>query len=325
MSLPGLLRAGQDRGVPLNVRDPLLAFGPAITRWNRSHRGRPEGGPDPFRLVFCPGPRATPGGDNDVLVSATTATPAQSRTSFSASLGTAKDARKIGKSLFPVHRMRRSLPRRRRRFECCSSFVHCELAECDVQARLVSRSCGSFRPTRSAHRRPRHRTCHDGPPLRLPYASTSASPAFVDLRLFLNGASLAARRRTQRAVGRGSRSTGCRSSQPLAAHPRGRERPCCADREKGSEVVPPVVIVWPCRLRSMRTRRAVIWGPRARACQRLAGPPPAACSASAWCTVSPTGTPGPHPSPAAPPPVATGTCRNMNTECCRLMRGHRGR
>ena len=29
---------------------------------------------------------------------------AQSRTSFSASLGTAKDARKIGKNLFPVHR-----------------------------------------------------------------------------------------------------------------------------------------------------------------------------------------------------------------------------
>ena len=42
--------------------------------------------------------------DNDVLVSATTATPTQSRTSFSASLGTTKDARKIGKSLFPVHR-----------------------------------------------------------------------------------------------------------------------------------------------------------------------------------------------------------------------------
>jgi hypothetical protein len=32
------------------------------------------------------------------------ATPAQSRTSFSASLGTAKEARKIGNSLFPVHR-----------------------------------------------------------------------------------------------------------------------------------------------------------------------------------------------------------------------------
>jgi hypothetical protein len=42
--------------------------------------------------------------DNDVLVIATTGTPTQSRTSFSASLGTTKDARKIGKSLFPVHR-----------------------------------------------------------------------------------------------------------------------------------------------------------------------------------------------------------------------------
>jgi hypothetical protein len=42
--------------------------------------------------------------ENDVLVSATTAAPTQSRTSFSASLGTTKDARKIGKSLFPVHR-----------------------------------------------------------------------------------------------------------------------------------------------------------------------------------------------------------------------------
>ena len=31
-------------------------------------------------------------------------TPIQSRTSFSASPGTTKDARKIGKSLFPVHR-----------------------------------------------------------------------------------------------------------------------------------------------------------------------------------------------------------------------------
>jgi hypothetical protein len=39
-----------------------------------------------------------------MLVSATTATPTQSRTSFSASLGTTKDARKIGRGLFPVHR-----------------------------------------------------------------------------------------------------------------------------------------------------------------------------------------------------------------------------
>ena len=135
-----------------------------------------------------------------MLVSATMAT--QSRTSFSASLGTTKDARKIGKSLFPVHR-KATIPPRRRRFECCSSFVHCELAGCDVQARLVSRSCGSFRPTRPVHRRARHRRCHDGPPLRLPYASTSASPAFADLLLFLNGAAVAARRRTQRAVGPG--------------------------------------------------------------------------------------------------------------------------
>jgi hypothetical protein len=44
------------------------------------------------------------GGADEVLVGATTGTPTQSRTSFSASLGTTKDARKIGKNLFPVHR-----------------------------------------------------------------------------------------------------------------------------------------------------------------------------------------------------------------------------
>jgi hypothetical protein len=44
------------------------------------------------------------GGCDDVLVSSLTATPTQSGTSFSASLGTMKDARKIGKNLFPVHR-----------------------------------------------------------------------------------------------------------------------------------------------------------------------------------------------------------------------------
>ncbi len=48
--------------------------------------------------------RGEPGGDDDELVSALTATPTQSRTSFSASLGTMKDARKIGRNLFPVHR-----------------------------------------------------------------------------------------------------------------------------------------------------------------------------------------------------------------------------
>jgi hypothetical protein len=35
------------------------------------------------------------------------------------------------------------------------------------------------------------------------------------------------------------------------------------------------------------------------------------------------GAPGPHP--AAQPQIDTGTCQNMNTECCRLMCKHRGR
>jgi hypothetical protein len=86
------------------------AAGAAVSGVGRQSRGGPVAprggrrGPGPFRLAFCPGPERHPGGDNDVLVSATTATPAQSRTSFSASLGTTKDARKIGKNLFPVHR-----------------------------------------------------------------------------------------------------------------------------------------------------------------------------------------------------------------------------
>ena len=37
------------------------------------------------------------------------------------------------------------------------------------------------------------------------------------------------------------------------------------------------------------------------------------------------GAPGPHPSPAAPPHIDTGTCQNVNTECCRPMCKHRGR
>ena len=49
---------------------------------------------------------------------------------------------------------RRSGLRRRRRSEFGWSFGHCGLAECDVQVRLVSRSCRSFRVTRHAHRRP---------------------------------------------------------------------------------------------------------------------------------------------------------------------------
>jgi plasmid stabilization system protein ParE len=37
------------------------------------------------------------------------------------------------------------------------------------------------------------------------------------------------------------------------------------------------------------------------------------------------GAPGPHPRPAPRPQIATGTCRNVNTECCRFMCKHRGR
>jgi len=37
------------------------------------------------------------------------------------------------------------------------------------------------------------------------------------------------------------------------------------------------------------------------------------------------GAPGPHPIPAARPHIATSTCQNVNTECCRLMCKHRGR
>jgi hypothetical protein len=54
--------------------------------------------------VACVARRCARSGKNDVLVSAATATSIQSRTSFSASPGTTKDARKIGRSLFPVHR-----------------------------------------------------------------------------------------------------------------------------------------------------------------------------------------------------------------------------
>lgn len=122
------------------------------------------------------------------VVSAMTARSTQSRTSFSASLGTMKDARKIGKNLFPVHRKATISPSAASKVSvCCSTFAHCRPAAYDVQARLVSRSCGSFRQNRPADCRPRHRTSHDVPPLRLPYVSTSALPTSVDLLLFPNG------------------------------------------------------------------------------------------------------------------------------------------
>ena len=37
------------------------------------------------------------------------------------------------------------------------------------------------------------------------------------------------------------------------------------------------------------------------------------------------GAPGPNPRPAPRPQIATGTCRNVNTESCRFMCKHRGR
>jgi hypothetical protein len=62
-----------------------------------------------FRASVLSRAESDPGGDNDVLMSATTATPTQLRTSFSASLGTTKDARKMGRSLFPgLRELRRS-------------------------------------------------------------------------------------------------------------------------------------------------------------------------------------------------------------------------
>jgi hypothetical protein len=97
--------------------------------------------------------------------------PCYSGRSESARRGTTNDARKVGKNLFPVHRRRRPGPRPSRSAEFGSSFGRCGLAGCDVQLRLVSRSCRSFRATRCAHRRPRRRTYHDGPPLRSLYVS----------------------------------------------------------------------------------------------------------------------------------------------------------
>ena len=84
---------------------------------------------------------------------------------------------------------RRFGSRRHRRSESGSSFGHCELAGCDVQVRLVSRSCRSFRPIRHADRQPRCRTCHVGPRLRLLYASVSALRPLLISSCFLEGVS----------------------------------------------------------------------------------------------------------------------------------------
>ncbi len=68
---------------------------------------------------------------------------------------------------------RRYGPRRPRMSEFGWSFGHCELAGCADRVRLVSRSFRSCQRIRHADRQRRCRTCHVGPRLRLPYASSS--------------------------------------------------------------------------------------------------------------------------------------------------------
>src|SRR6202453_1431826 len=90
-------------------------------------------------------------------------------------------------TFFPYTGRRRSRPRRRRRFQYCSTFGRRGPVGYDLQAQPVSRSCRSSPPNRPEDRRPRHRTGHDVPPPRLPYVSTSALPTSVDLLLLRNG------------------------------------------------------------------------------------------------------------------------------------------
>ena len=53
------------------------------------------------------------------------------RLSLSAKLGTMKDARKIGRNLFPVHRKATVSPSAASKAGFGWSFGHCELAQCD--------------------------------------------------------------------------------------------------------------------------------------------------------------------------------------------------
>ena len=48
-ALPGLLRAGQDGGVPLNVRDPFIALRPGDHAVDPVAPGEAGRGPAPFR------------------------------------------------------------------------------------------------------------------------------------------------------------------------------------------------------------------------------------------------------------------------------------
>jgi hypothetical protein len=88
-----------------------------------------------------------------------------SRRSWSARPGTTKDARNIGRKLFPVHRKATVWLSAAPKVSVRLEFRPLRIAECDVQVRLVSRSCRSFRAIRHADRRPQCRTCHVGPRL----------------------------------------------------------------------------------------------------------------------------------------------------------------
>ena len=130
-----------------------------------------------------------------------------------------------------MHRKATTLPWRRRRFECCPL---CPSRTCKVcTSRLdwyLDRVVHFDRPDPLTVDHD-IRTCHDGPPLRLPYESTSASPTFVDLPLVLNGVLwlLGDGRNVDAAWAAGRRGAG---RQPLAAHRRGRARPILPDPQR---------------------------------------------------------------------------------------------
>jgi len=73
--------------------------------------------------------------------------PCYSGRSESARRGTTNDRRKIGKNLFPVHRKRDDLALAASKVRVRLKFRPLRACRCDVQLRLVSRSCRSFRPT----------------------------------------------------------------------------------------------------------------------------------------------------------------------------------
>jgi len=108
------------------------------------------------------------------------------RRSWSARLGTTKDARRYRQKTLPVHRKATFGFRRRRRSEFAGISTTANLqrvtSRCDG-----SRSCHSCREIRHADRQPRCRTGHVGPLLlRWIYASVFSVATIVNLLLFLD-------------------------------------------------------------------------------------------------------------------------------------------